>query len=214
MPYNNDLLRQIVEEYDFEADYSIKCLEANRHNHITATYHLINKRNKRALALKESVQPNQFNVTQANYHNAKSPVESAQVPNRRHSRKKFIDPLNQTMPIGTALANNLKVNNMMIATGPANSTITGTEGVHHRDMSLDDERGNRRQNINTAGFSNGTANKAEIIASRIVNQSKSPDRYVIGNNLVVNLNTANSPMGGGTIDLANQTQYNPNSNSI
>jgi hypothetical protein len=73
------------------------------------------------------------------------------------------------MPIGTALANNLKVNNMMIATGPANSTINGPEGVHHRDMSLDDERGNRRQNINTAGFSNGTANKAEIIASRIVN---------------------------------------------
>jgi len=53
------------------------------------------------------------------------------------------------MPIGTALANNLKVNNMMIGggggTGPANSTITGSEGTHHhRDMSLDDERGNRR----------------------------------------------------------------------
>jgi hypothetical protein len=30
-------------------------------------------------------------------------------------------------------------------TGPANSTITGSEGTHHhRDMSLDDERGNRR----------------------------------------------------------------------
>ena len=57
MPFNNDLLRQIVEEYDFETDYSVKCLEANRHNHITATYHLINKRNKRALALKESIRP-------------------------------------------------------------------------------------------------------------------------------------------------------------
>lgn len=219
MPYNNDLLRQIVEEYDFESDYSIKCLEANRHNHITATYHLINKRNKRALALKESVQPNQFNVTQTNYNTGKSPVETAQMPNRggRHSRKKFIDPLNQTMPIGTALTNNLKVNNMMIGggTGPATATITAPEGAyHHRDMSLDDERGNRRQNINTAGFNNGTANKAEIIASRIVNQSKSPDRYVIGNNLVVNLNGANSPVGAVAIDLANQTQYNPNSNSI
>jgi hypothetical protein len=38
------------------------------------------------------------------------------MPNRRHSRKKFIDPLNQTMPIGTGLANNLKVNNMMMTT--------------------------------------------------------------------------------------------------
>lgn len=88
------------------------------------------------------------------------------------------------MPIGTALANNLKVNNIV------NSTI-GTEGGngpagppgHHREMSLDDERGNRRTNVGTAASNQ----KAEIIASRIVNQSKSPDRYVIGNNLVVNL---------------------------
>ena len=95
-----------------------------------------------------------------------------------------MDPLNQTMPIGTALANNLKVNNIV------NSTI-GTEGGngpagppgHHREMSLDDERGNRRTNMGTAAGQQ----KAEIIASRIVNQSKSPDRYVIGNNLVVNL---------------------------
>lgn len=55
MPFNQDLLRQIVEEYDFETEYSIKCLEANRHNHITATYHLINKRNKKSLALKETI---------------------------------------------------------------------------------------------------------------------------------------------------------------
>jgi hypothetical protein len=118
-----------VEEYDFEMDYSVKCLEANRHNHITATYHLINKRNKRAIALKESIQPmNSFNVTQtSNYHTAaaKSPVESAQMPNRRHSRKKFIDPLNQTMPIGTGLANNLKINNMMMTTTTTNGGGNG-----------------------------------------------------------------------------------------
>ncbi len=53
------------------------------------------------------------------------------------------------MPIGTALANNIKVNNIV------NTTI-GTEGVngsapaHHREMSLDDERGNRRTNVGTA----------------------------------------------------------------
>lgn len=46
------------------------------------------------------------------------------------------------MPIGTGLANNLKVNNMMI--GGPNTTINATEGSHHRDMSLDDEKGNRR----------------------------------------------------------------------
>lgn len=162
MPYNADLLRQIVDEYDFETDYSIKCLEANRHNHITATYHLINKRNKRAIALKESIQPVSFNSS-VGFH-SKSPVDTAQGGIRgtgvnRHSRKKFVDPLNQTMPIGTGLANNLKVNNMV---GPTNvTTIT----VPDRDLSLDDDRGTRRQNINTANNSN----KAEIIASRIAN---------------------------------------------
>ena len=47
------------------------------------------------------------------------------------------------MPIGIAMTNNLKVNNMM---GP--STITAPDGAnagyHYRDMSLDDDRGNRR----------------------------------------------------------------------
>ena len=71
-------------------------------------------------------------------------------------------------------------------------------------MSLDDERGNRRQNINTAGVAN---NKADMIASRIVNQSKSPDRYIIGNNLIVNLN-------GTPNELGNQSHYPHGSNSI
>lgn len=55
MPINAELLNQIVIDFSFESDYSIKCIEANRHNHITATYHLINKRNKRAIALKEPI---------------------------------------------------------------------------------------------------------------------------------------------------------------
>jgi len=48
MPIEEALLNQIIDEYNFEKDYSIKCLESNRHNHITATYHLISKRNRRA----------------------------------------------------------------------------------------------------------------------------------------------------------------------
>lgn len=55
--------------------------------------------------------------------------------------------------------------------------------------------------MNTAG-----TNKADMIASRIANQSKSPDRYVVGNNLVVNLN------GGSPLDM-NSTIYNPNNMS-
>jgi hypothetical protein len=48
MIIEDELLESILEEYGFEREYSVKCLEANRHNHITATYHLIAKKNKRA----------------------------------------------------------------------------------------------------------------------------------------------------------------------
>jgi hypothetical protein len=65
MPIEDSLLDQIIDEYGFERDYSIKCLEANRHNHITATYHLISKRNKRSQALRDTIVPilNQSSTT-------------------------------------------------------------------------------------------------------------------------------------------------------
>lgn len=47
MPFNSELLHKLIEDYHFEEDYAIRCMEANRHNHITATYHLINKKNYR-----------------------------------------------------------------------------------------------------------------------------------------------------------------------
>jgi 5'-AMP-activated protein kinase, catalytic alpha subunit len=45
MPYEKELLQKINEDFGFEEEYAVKCMEANRHNHITATYHLINKKN-------------------------------------------------------------------------------------------------------------------------------------------------------------------------
>jgi len=54
MPFDKDLLKKLIEDYSFEEDYSIRCLEANRHNHITATYHLINKKNTRNTYMRET----------------------------------------------------------------------------------------------------------------------------------------------------------------
>jgi len=45
MPWNQELLQKLIEDFNFEEEYAIRCMEANRHNHITATYHLINKKN-------------------------------------------------------------------------------------------------------------------------------------------------------------------------
>lgn len=44
MPVNNTIYEQCLDEFGFDPDYSVKCIEANRHNHITATYHLLFKK--------------------------------------------------------------------------------------------------------------------------------------------------------------------------
>ena len=54
MPFNKDLLQKLVEDFNFEEEYSIRCMEANRHNHITATYHLINKKGQRGQYMRDT----------------------------------------------------------------------------------------------------------------------------------------------------------------
>ena len=54
MPYQKELLQRLIDDFSFDRDYSIRCLEANRHNHITATYHLINKKNQRNTYMRET----------------------------------------------------------------------------------------------------------------------------------------------------------------
>lgn len=44
MPLEDIIYEQILDEYGFDPDYAVKCIEANRHNNITATYHLLFKR--------------------------------------------------------------------------------------------------------------------------------------------------------------------------
>lgn len=44
MPVNDQIFSMIIDQQKFDVDYSVKCIEANRHNHITATYHLIYKK--------------------------------------------------------------------------------------------------------------------------------------------------------------------------
>jgi hypothetical protein len=44
MPLCNTIYEGILDEFGFDADYTVKCIEANRHNDITATYHLMLKK--------------------------------------------------------------------------------------------------------------------------------------------------------------------------
>ena len=44
MPYNEQIFKMIQENNNFDEEYSIKCIESNRHNTVTAVYHLIHKK--------------------------------------------------------------------------------------------------------------------------------------------------------------------------
>jgi hypothetical protein len=54
MPWDKDFLFKLIEDYSFEEEYAIRCMEANRHNHITATYHLLNKKQQRNAYMRET----------------------------------------------------------------------------------------------------------------------------------------------------------------
>lgn len=43
MPIDPEILESL-KQYDINTDYAKKCLEANKHNHITATYYLLLKK--------------------------------------------------------------------------------------------------------------------------------------------------------------------------
>jgi len=47
MPIEEKLYEKIITEFNFDRKYAEKCIQDNRHNHITACYHLIDKRNKK-----------------------------------------------------------------------------------------------------------------------------------------------------------------------
>jgi hypothetical protein len=62
MPLCNTIYEEILDEFGFDADYAVKCIEANRHNDITATYHLMVKR---AMRIENEYLPSTTHVTKS-----------------------------------------------------------------------------------------------------------------------------------------------------
>lgn len=56
MPVDDKFFEKLLGEYNFDRKYAQKCIEDNRHNHITACYHLIDKRNRKLKDRQESYQ--------------------------------------------------------------------------------------------------------------------------------------------------------------
>ena len=43
IPINVKVLEMLV-DYNFKKDYAVKCINANKHNHVTTSYYLLLKR--------------------------------------------------------------------------------------------------------------------------------------------------------------------------
>lgn len=47
MPIDTDILNKLA-EFNFDLEYSSRCIQANKHNHITTTYYLLLKKHLRS----------------------------------------------------------------------------------------------------------------------------------------------------------------------
>ena len=47
MPVDNSILEKL-KIFDFDLEYALRCIEANKHNHITTTYYLLLKKHLRS----------------------------------------------------------------------------------------------------------------------------------------------------------------------
>jgi len=61
-----DVLEQL-DRFGFPRDYAIKCLQMNKHNHVTTTYYLLSEKKRRASGVLENGPPTEFNNAQFNH---------------------------------------------------------------------------------------------------------------------------------------------------
>lgn len=95
----------MLEHYDFKLDYARKCLDSNKHNHVTTTYYLLLKRYQRLGKIKEedqhSAKAHSFSATQA-FKSARESLTSAPIGGGSGaggtSGPQRANPLNNTMP--------------------------------------------------------------------------------------------------------------------
>ena len=189
MPVEPKLYNRLLEEFKFDPKYALKCVEDNRHNHITACYHLIEKRNKKIKDRQEN-----YSLTKIDFKkkmrmgtNIKDVADTANKTTTDNKEKVVADikkDLNMTAPVAEHLKGDRNI---------MNDFSTQPQTIKQRDTSV---------NYNTIQ-SNGNENYSntnERIAAyqrraqtrgnygQPAGDSQSPDKYTINKNLVVNLN--------------------------
>jgi hypothetical protein len=97
MPVEDKLFDKIVVEFNFDKKYAAKCIEDNRHNHITACYHLIDKRNRKLKDRQESYQQTKIDFKKKMRLGNEPPAPKAMT----------IEAANKTVAHGERISNNV-----------------------------------------------------------------------------------------------------------
>ena len=200
MPVEEKLFAKIVDEFNFDRKYAMKCVQDNRHNHITACYHLIDRRNKKLKDRQESYQQtkNEFKRKMRLGTNFKEDANKTVVNEGRGATNASPNPgaggkqdLNMTAPLHSEQVKGRKLVGEYVGSP---IQVTGK-----RDGSLDyqtiQQTGNAQLAANAAYKGHDRVPAQRRAQTRGMHQagqpgaetSKSPDKYTINKNLVVNL---------------------------
>jgi hypothetical protein len=169
IPVDDELLNDL-KQYDYDLDYSRKCIEANKHNHITATYNLLQKSKLR-----------DGRMTIKDAYECKNDLTSLM---KRHPR---FQNLNHNMP------EHLKVNSnradqkpcslppkARVPKGPDNDTerlnqTINPDKMHPKPLIIDSETEKAIKNKRRTGSTGGSSTKdAEIIGMELTKKKGSP----------------------------------------
>ena len=178
IPIDESLITEL-KQFDYDLDYSQKCIEANKHNHITATYNLL---------LKSKIREGKMTMKEA--YECKNDLTSLM---KRHPR--FQD-LNHNMPEHLKLSSRKehKVSSMPPKTrvpndetDEADTTETNNEAIKTGDkitpkpLKIDNDVQKEIKNKRRMGSTGGSSAKdAEIIGKEQKKNSGSPSPSPIG----------------------------------
>jgi hypothetical protein len=124
-----------MDDFQYDEEYSIRCLESNRHNHITATYHLINKKNQRNQYMREAFSPK----GKAGDETKRDMLKSQGQPNahptdlnivKPPARKRIEEDLNQT--IYSPVPKTKIADELLEIQIPDKSRVAGSEAPQNR----------------------------------------------------------------------------------
>lgn len=190
MPVEDKLFNKLLDEFNFDRKYAVKCIEDNRHNHITACYHLIDKRNKKIKDRQESYSLTKIdfkkkmrmgtNLEKIDDVNKTVIPERATAANSPQPQVAAKQDLNMTAPI---YSEQTKGRKMGVPSQIPNMTKIRENSVNYNTIQHSNDA--QSQNERVPNFNRRAQTRGN---GQTVGESKSPDKYTINNNLVVNLN--------------------------